>query len=252
MKRIRFYIIALALLVMASCKQDDLKLFNDIARIQFSSPIAIYTTSYSTMDTTKTYTFFYKTDNIKQDTVFFDIYTSGNISTKDRAFSLQQVQVNGLTNAVAGTDYKAFTDPTVNSAYVIKAGQAHAIVPIVLLRNISLKTTLVTLKFAVAANENFQPGEESCMWRKVIFTDNISKPASWRDNLYGTYSLTKHTFMINSTGQKWDEAFCLNLPYLQSSLYYYMGMLKQALADYNKAHPGSPLTDENGLLVTFP
>ena len=183
MKRRIYYVLALAILPFASCNQNDLKLINDIARIQFSSPIAIYTTAYSTMDTTKTYTFFYNAETIRQDTVFFDIYTSGNISEKDRPFSLQQVQVKGAANAIPGTDYKAFTDPTIKSAYIIKAGQAHATVPIILLRSISQKTTILTLKITITANENFQLGEESCLWRKVIFTDSVSKPASWRDNL---------------------------------------------------------------------
>jgi hypothetical protein len=253
MKRITFYIAALALMALASCKQDELQLFNSINRLQFGCiPVYIYSSSYCTLDTTKAYTFFYAAPTVMQDTVFFDIYTSGNVSTKDRSFTLQQVQVSGITNAIAGTDYKAFTDPTVKSAYVIKAGQVHASVPIVLLRNSSQKTATLTLKLMITANENFQLGQENCLWRKIVFTDRVSKPASWSDKYFGIYSVTKHSFMIQTTGQKWDQDFCLNLPYVQSKLWYYQGVLKAALSDYNKAHPNDPLRDENNLLVEFP
>ena len=56
----------------------------------------------------------------------------------------------------------------------------------------------------------------------------------------------KHQFVIKVTGiatdyNKWNN----------SDRIYYTGILVKALYEYNKEHPGEPLKDENGLLVTF-
>ena len=123
-------------MALASCKQDEYYLFNDVARIQFGPDISkIYTASYNQADSTKPFTFYYDAASITQDTVLFDIYAIGGTKSVDRPFALQQIPFGDpLTNAAPGIDYKAFTDPTVNKAYVIKAGQVHTLVPIVLLR----------------------------------------------------------------------------------------------------------------------
>ena len=56
----------------------------------------------------------------------------------------------------------------------------------------------------------------------------------------------KHQFVIQTLGiatdyDKWST----------SESIYYTGIMVNALYEYNKAHPGEPLTDENGLVVTF-
>jgi len=262
MKTNKFLILLVGtLFVLASCSQDEYFLFNDEARIQFGPEMSkIYSATSNQADTTKNYTFFYLEKDKTQDTVFFDIYAIGGPSTKDRSFSLKQVQLNdGSTNAVAGVDYKAFTDPTFSSTYVIKAGQVHAFVPIVLLRSSALKSTTATLKFSVAENENFKLGETNNLWRKVVFTDRLSQPNSWTSYYsqyyFGAYSVVKHAFMIQVTGEKWDQAFMTILLAPGSDmalLTYYISAFKHALTDYNAAHPGNPMVDENGQLIVFP
>jgi hypothetical protein len=258
MKNIKYLIFALALVVLASCKKDPYQVYNDLARLQFGpTPNYAYIASHNLLDSTKTYSFSYGPTTTTQDTVFFDIYIMGNPSTKDRPFTLQQVQLtDGSTNALAGTDYKAFTDATVSSVYVIKAGQTHAVVPIVLLRSATLKTTTVTLEVKIAPNVNFQPGDQALIWRKVIFTDRLSQPAAWnasRTTYYlGAYSIVKHAFMIQITGQKWDDDFINTVFADYEQGIYWSSKCKMALADYNKAHPGNPMLDENGLVIVFP
>jgi hypothetical protein len=58
--------------------------------------------------------------------------------------------------------------------------------------------------------------------------------------------------MIESTGQKWDQDFIVTIFTDMAFLNYWKGDLKAMLIDYNKAHPGSPLTDEFGEIVLFP
>jgi hypothetical protein len=253
-----FFVLAMALFSMASCKQNEYYLFNDVARIQFGPDIArIYTASYNMADTTKNFTFYYDAASIKQDTVFFDIYAIGGISAKDRSFTLQQVSLtDGSTNAVAGTDYKAFNDPTVNVNYVIRAGQIHAFVPIVLLRTPAQQSTTYTLKLLLVENENFKLGEKNNIWRKVVFTDRLSQPTAWTASMsqyyFGAYSVVKHAFMIQTTGQKWDQTFMSTVTADYAQMMFYVSQCKTALVNYNTSHPGNPMKDENGSVIVFP
>lgn len=257
MKLLKYTLPLMALLILASCKKDQYFIFNDVARIQFGPDISrIYTPSFNLVDTLKPYTFYYEPSTTTQDTVFFDIYAVGGPSNKDRQFKLEQVQVAGATNPEPGKQYKSFDDPTVNKAYVIKAGEIHAMVPVVLLRDASLRTQTFTLRFNVVANDNFKTGEAGNVWRKVVFTDRLSQPAAWDASAvlyyYGKYSVTKHQFMIEQTGEKWDQDFMSGLPSDYALLTFWRGKLKTLLIDYNNAHPGNPLKDETGELVLFP
>lgn len=257
MRFLKYLTVVLVVLAIASCKKDQYYLYNDTARIQFGpDPSRIYQATYNLADTLKPYTFFYEDQSVKEDTVFFDIYAIGGVSKKDRTFSLEQVTVPKATNAIAGTHYVAFNNPKVAKFYVIKAGTVHTKVPIILLRDVSLKTTTPMLKFNVVADENFQKGEINNLWRKVEFTDRLSQPAAWDASAarfyYGDYSVVKHQFMIESTGQKWDQDFMAPLPGDYALLQYWIGALKINLINYNNAHPGNPLRDEFGALVLFP
>jgi hypothetical protein len=185
--------------------------------------------------------------------LFFDIYAVGGITNEDRAFKLEQIEVPNETNAIAGTHYKSFTDPTVSSAYVIKAGDVHTFVPIVMLRDATLKTLAkVVLKFKIVKNSNFEEGEVDKLWRRIEFTDLLARPAAWdriiEGYFFGKYSNVKHKFMIEQTGERWDNDFFVNLSY--DLMPFWQIKLKKLLIDYNKIHP-TPLTDEDGEVVIF-
>lgn len=251
MNSLKYITIAVAMLAMASCKKDQYHLYNDVARIQFGPDIKlIYNANSALADTLKPFTFYYHTPDVIQDTVFFDIYAIGGVSKTDRTFVLEQEQLADTINAIPGKHYVAFNDPKVAKFYGIKAGAVQAKVPVVLLRDTSLKTTTPILKFKVVANDNFELGERRSLWRKVEITDRLSKPTAWSNTYYGTYSVVKHAFMIEATGQKWDQAF---ISMLQSDVQaYYVTVVKTALINYNNANPGNPLKDENGQLVIIP
>lgn len=255
-KRYCLYIIGIMLLGI-SCKKDQYYLFNDTARIQFGpEPGRIYTTSFNFADTVKRHTFFYDEPSVTQDTVYFDIYAIGGISGKDRAFKLQQEQLPGVDNAVAGVHYKDFNSNELLALYTIKAGAVHARVPVIFLRSAELKNKTVELKFNVVSNEHFGTGEKNLLWRKAIVTDRLSQPSSW-DARYtqfylGKYSTVKHAFMIEKTGQKWDAEFLTYLLSAFAELGYWVNECKTALINYNNANPGNHLKDEFGEFVQFP
>ncbi|MFX1706997.1 DUF4843 domain-containing protein [Chitinophaga sp. CC14] len=249
--------VALLTTLLAACKKDQYYLYNDIARLQFGpAPERIYTTSFEMADTVKPYTFYYEPATTIQDTVFFDIYAIGGVSGNDRPFILEQVTLNGEENAIPGTHYKAFSDPSLKEVYVIKAGEVHASVPVILLRDASLKKKNVKLQIQVKANDQFQPGEIRKLWRRVNLTDMLSQPAAWNASAvqyyWGKYSQVKHSFMINQTGEKWDEEFLTYVNTDYALLTFWRLKLRTLLTDYNNAHPGEPLTDETGETVVFP
>lgn len=256
MKDLKYIFIATVLLLLYSCKEEYF-LYNDVKRLQFGPDKSrIYTPSFDMNDTTKLYTFYYENTSIQTDTVFFDLYAIGGVSNKDRAYKLEQVAVPGAENAVAGKHYKAFNDASLSSTYVIKAGAVHSKVPVIMLRDASLKTTTVILKFQVVENDNFSQGEITKTWRKVIFTDRLSQPYSWNawmtQYVLGKYSVVKHRFFIETTGLKWDEEFLAFLYANNGDMKYWQGVVKVNLADYNAKHPGDPLKDENGEIILLP
>lgn len=257
MRFLRYIMVVLAAIAITSCKQDAYFKFNESARIQFGpTPYRLYAKGYEMADTVKPYTFYYEEPSVQEDTVFFDIYTVGELAKVDRTFTLQQENVTEGENAVAGKHYVAFTDSKASKHYVIKADSMHARVPVILLRDPSLKSSTVLLKFKVVENEQFKTGEASKLWRKIEFTDQLSRPLAWSASAssyyYGEYSLVKHQFMVESTGQRWDQDFMVGLPAEYGLLQFWLGKLKTNLVNYNNAHPGNPLVDENGNLVVFP
>ena len=260
MKKTKIFLVALVVMALASCKEDPF-LFNDVATLQFGPPqSAIYQQGSNAAGSLRAYTFFYESVDTRRDTLFFDIYAIGGVSSKDRSFKLEQVQVEGVNNAIAGTHYISFDDPAVSKNLVIKAGQVHSLVPVILLRDVSLKTSDAVLSFNIVENENFKKGEANYLWRRLDFTDRINKPAAWagtyQNTYYGKYSTVKHKFMMDNTGELWDQDFMIVLqdPLLPdpSRIMYYMSVVKAALINYNNTHPGNPLRDEIGDLVVFP
>jgi len=246
-------IVGITCILFNSCKKDQYYIFDDIPRLQFGPPISTLKLNEYT-DSLKSETFFYEAQDIHQDTVYFDIYTVGETSKKDRKYQLQQIQLNGLENAIPGKHFVAFDDPAVANLYVIKSDSVHARVPIVILRDGELKNKTVNLGISIVENENFAIGEPTKSWRKLQFTDRLSQPNAWTTSYstyyFGAYSVRKHEFMIEVTGKKWDQEFIANLASDQTS--YYKSVLGMAVIDYNKRHPSAPLRAENGDLITFP
>ncbi|MDD4031985.1 MAG: DUF4843 domain-containing protein [Bacteroidales bacterium] len=253
------FLYVLLLLLAVACKTDDYLLYEDYARLQFGpEPDKIYNTNFKYADTLKTVTFVYYGSDVTRDTIFYDIYTIGRLSGKDQPFKIKQVNLPDSDNAQPGVHYLSFDDPTLQASYVIKANTNHAKVPVIALRNASLKQKEFTLCFQIEANGNYQAGEADFQWRKLVITDRLTKPNSWNDWLsqykLGKYSMVKHAWMIEQTKLKWDEKYLAQV-YADMSLSTYWGSkLKELLYLYNHdpKNPNTPLKDENGDLVEFP
>lgn len=252
-----FFILTSFTLIFISCAKDQYYIFNDEARIQFGPPIVPRGTIVSEyQDTLKGATFYYENPTVIKDTIYFDIYTVGKLSKTDRRYKIEQVNLPNVDNAIPGKHYIAFDDPNLASAYTIPTDSVHARVPIVILRDAELKLKTLNLGFQLVENDNFKLGEKSKLWRKLQLTDRLSKPNNWTASVsqyyFGAYSVRKHQFMIETTNNRWDDSFFTEVFNAIDITNYYKSVLSTALIDYNNAHPGNPLKDENGELITFP
>ena len=256
MRLLQIFLLIIFTGYFTACKKDAYQLYEQAAMLQFGPDTSmLYNPNVAYTDSAQSFTFVYSKASVVQDTAWFNIYAIGGISDKDRSFSLRQVQVDGADNAVPGVHYKSFNDPSVAGLYVIKAGKRHAFVPVVTLRDASLKKGPVVMRLEIAGNENFKAGEQLNAWRKLYITDRVVRPAAWNSYMesvvVGKYSEVKHLFMIEVTGKNWDQEFMLKLQADFSAQDYYKVVLATALIDYNNAHPGQPLRDENNQLIEF-
>ncbi|MFV0506897.1 MAG: DUF4843 domain-containing protein [Bacteroidales bacterium] len=236
--------------IFYSCERDYSS-YEGSEHLEFGpDPSLIYGTHYAFNDTAKSYSFVYEGSSVTQDTVYFDLYATGGIKDFDRPIKLVQENVADTLNAQPGVHYVAFDNPEVSSLYVIKAGEAHLSLPVILKRDTSLTSRTYVLKLALDANKHFGLGDSRLLWRKVYFSDILERPNKWRylERYLGKYSNVKHRFMIDATGKPWNDEFLTEIMADMSYMLFWAEKCKLALAKY----PDAPLIDEDGELVVFP
>lgn len=257
MKRNIIILAVIAGWLFYACQDDNYLTYEDGARLQFGpTPDKIYNQASEWEDTLKAFTFLSVAADKMLDTVYFDIYSIGAPSEVERRYELEQVMLDSANNALAGTHYKAFDDPEVKGLYVIPAHRAHAVVPIVLMRDASLETAEYVLKFRIKENENFQIGDRGKRWRKLVLADILIKPNNWNDVIdrtFGIYSKAKHRFMQEQTHMKWDDQDLANIYADNTLLGYWQRRFQKLLHEYNNNPDNEdvPLRDENGNIVQF-
>lgn len=250
---------------LASCEKE-LEMYSEpTCRLNFYYDID-ETGDYKPEMGRSAYSFVYGDPNRTQDTVWVEVESMGFVSDKDRAISLEQADSAGVENAVAGKHYVAFNDPQLAQLYVMPAGKARTKLPIVMLRDASLKEKTVVLRYRIKPNENFVNGYNQYIERSLTFTDQLSEPAKWTyqypygdkwtvsfADYFGDYGLVKHQFLINETGDKWDDEYIDKLMTGDSSyLEYMMRKMARRLREVNaeRAAQGlDPLTEADGTPV---
>lgn len=250
-------LLSLVTLIGLSACEREYNLYDGGEYLQFGPEESrIYSSNYVLADTTKSFSFVYEVSELTQDTVYFDLYVVGGPKDYDRSFVLTQETVPGEMNAEAGVHYIGFDDPSVAGLYTVKAGVSHYLVPVVLLRDASLQEVTYVLKFKLESNENFQTGDTRLLWRKGYCSDQLIQPNKWTASMskyyFGKYSKVKHRFMIDSTGQRWDDDFITALSKDYGLIKYWTAKLKLELLAYNTEHPDAPMVDEDGELIVFP
>lgn len=178
---------------------------------------------------------------VTEKTINVDAQVMGNVADHDRTVA---IEVDPQRTTASAAQYSA---PT---SVVIPAGQSKGTFPVVLRRDASLQSKAVTLYLKVVANSDFKPGVNEENHIRLIWNDILSRPNNWSDlePFFGAYSNVKYRFMLTNSGGV-GEFSTETMSWAQ--LMSYKIRFQNALNDYNAAHPGNPLTDENGNLVTF-
>jgi hypothetical protein len=252
---IYFTLIFLAALATGCSKADEL-LYHDIARVQMNDTATVNST------------FVYAPATVTRDTVYIQVNTIGDMASYDREVTLVQVPESGTVNAaVPGLHYVAMDDPALKSLMVVKANTVKAMIPVVLLRDASLKDKSYRLKLQLSGNDQFGLGEiqrRSCV---IVFSDRLERFYSWRVDsgtapafyTLGKYSTRKHQFIVDVLKEQIDEAWYQTAVSI-GALQNYGNLLKTALDAFNKnadniASGAAPLretADPASALITFP
>lgn len=255
---------ALTLIVNVSCEKD-LQVFDDpTCRLNFYYDNAETTKNFRSEYAQGSFSFIYKGD-VTQDTVWVEIESMGKLSEQDRPIELEQMDTTA-TMAVPGKHYVAFNDPSMARYYVMPAGKARTKLPIVILRDASLKKETVVLKYRIKPNAYFESGYDVFQTRSLAITDRLSsrligkrpstlaitaiRSTSWLVNVP-----VKHQFMIDVTGKAWDDEFIESFMTGENAyLNYIYGKLTTELAKTNAEREAKGLPDlceEDGTPVSF-
>ena len=135
----------------------------------------------------------------------------------------------------------------------VPAGQASGRFFIKLRKDESLKSRAVSLGINVISSDDFEVGvrEDRCLL--IRWNDMVSKPLYW-DRLvefFGEYSDVKYRFILQVlSAEGYDTNFNTETGLTWGDYYNFRMICANKLAEYNATH-STPLTDENGVVVTF-
>lgn len=236
MKKIIRYIPVLlaAVCLLAACSDDDFY-YRDQARVRIVGP-EIWTAG--------------------SDSILFSFvtYPADTVSkTFDVTIQIMGEAVDHDRTATFEADASATTAPTADYSFptsvTIPAGQTTGTLPVTVKRTAALTTGSDRLTIRQTASPDFAIGVNEENYIKLIWNDILSRPNNWSDleEFFGAYSNVKYHFMI----QNLEPGVTLSADMSWAQLTNYKIKFQNALNAYNAAHPDAPLTDENGVLVTF-
>lgn len=235
MKKMKLMILLLAVIGMFTACENDKFYFQDDARVRIEGPYewAVGTDSL-------TFSFAAYPSQVQEQGMEMKLYVMGEAAATDRTAKL----AIDRTLTTANDDQYIFPETV-----TIPAGKLEAPF-IVTLKRADLTSGTVSLYFRVVETNDFKVGVIEQNHFCIKWNDTLSKPKNWDTELlefFGEYSLVKYRFIIDTIG--FGEFSATSMSW--SELTNYKIIMKTALDEYNDAHPGEPLKDENGLLVTF-
>lgn len=268
--RLKYFLgIIFVLWLISSCTSDYMS-YEGNNMVQFATK------------TDEVYTFAYFTDDKQVDTLNIGIMSVGEVVDFSRTVKFEQIlkewkyvyseddpqkivdssYVDMEYPAVAGKHFEILD--CVNNEATLLANHNQLNLRVVVKRDDSnLKKNAYVLKLHLLPSSDFGTASIDYLTKRIVISDKLERPTQWKDNNYdcsrfiGPWSEVKHRFMINVTGEKWDND-CIKR-YIKGGFEYaairdfYLKKIKKELEKYN-ADPNNnpPLRDENGFEVVFP
>ena len=187
------------------------------------------------------------------DTVWLPVRIMGFTVDCNRPVHLRQIET-GTTDAVAGKHFIALDDAALNKAYYfIPAGAIEQEIPIVLIRDTSLRSQDYVLKIGIESDEDFSLGSIENLTKRIVISDQLVMPLNWGiycQHYLGDYGRKKHEFMISVTGEKWDDDYVDNVwaDYMWNDNGYCL-YIKSLLQEELEKH--GPIVEDDGTPVSF-
>lgn len=235
MKHIHSIIVLCLILFLGTSCENDGFYYQDEPRVRMEGP-EIWTLGTDSLE----FSFVTTPSDITEKTMDVTLYIMGMTTEYDRTVLLE-------ANTEKTTADKSLYDfPT---SVTIPANANQAICTVTLKRADILQEQTVRLYIQTVANEDFAIGNNEQNHILIKWNDILSKPNNWNEleEFFGSYSDTKYRFMLNNAGVSEFSTETMSWAELQS----YKIKLTNALNEYNQAHPGNPLRDENNQLVNF-
>ena len=227
----------LAACFLASCSSADEDFFyQDEPRVRL-----VGEDTWAAGTDSVTFSFVAYGSDVTEQEILVDAQIMGEVQSRDRVVNIAVDQ--NLTTA----DASMYTVP---STVTVPAGEAKGTFTVVLKRVAALQSKTVRLYIKVAESADFKVGVNEENHITMIWNDILSRPSNWAslEPYFGAYSDTKYRFMLSNSGGA-GEFSTETMSWAQ--LMSFKIRFQNALNEYNAAHPGNPLTDENGNLVTF-
>ncbi|MDR2414264.1 MAG: DUF4843 domain-containing protein [Odoribacteraceae bacterium] len=194
------------------------------------------------------YSFYLEESSRLRDTLWIEVRLSGSPASIARNAPVAQI-LTGNDDAVAGTHYIALDDPEVKSLVALPSNAVKVKLPIILLRDPSLKSTERRLLLEISTNEHFSVGIREQSRFLVRFSDLAVQPANWTaawQSVFGAWGAVKMRFIIDRVGfSEFD-----NTTMLSDMKDYLKTKAKQKLAEYEAAN-GYLYEDDGSTRVRF-
>lgn len=238
-RRAAFWVLGCLSLAVLSCNKDEIDLYQGEAGLYFVE------SQYSSVNDSTSYSFAIQNSEVTSDTVWLPVHIMGSAVMQDRTIEL--TVVDSLTTAKAGAHYKLLTP------YIMPAGAYEEQIGVVLLRNRDLQDSTYKLGLQLTPSKEFPLGLVGQRTYLIKMNDILTKPDNWDVILiyfFGEYSQVKYRFMIDVLGRgdfPTSGAGGLGV----ADILYYQTAMAAALDKYNAAHPGAPMRDESGNLISF-
>lgn len=226
--------LAIGLCLFPGCENDGFY-YQDEARVRIEGPY-IWTAKTDSLE----YSFVTSPESVTEINMDVSLYIMGLPASQNRTVNIGIVSEH---TTAASNQYVCPAQVTIPAnAYTVTF-------PITLKRTADLQEGTVSLYIKVLPSSDFKPGIKERDHLLIKWNDILSMPKNWSDleEFFGTFSVVKYRFMINNTGITEFSTDTMSWAQLTN----YKIMLKNALDEYNAAHPGNPLKDENGQIITF-
>lgn len=236
MKEINKWLVFVLFVSLWGCEQHEAQMYEDAARICFARGEDGGGQQDSILQS-----FFVIPETQMRDTVWVEVALMGFPVNAERPLKIVQVNQDRAMAAVAGLDYVAFDDDEVRGLMVMGANQVVAKVPVILLRNSSLKTEKKRLEMVIEENDFFKRGIDADCNFMIRTTELAEIPENWDamwKSYFGEWTSRKMWFVVNYLGlNDFEEEYDAG----------YKKYLKQKahskLNEYNRVH-AEPLCND--------